>query len=64
MRFNAVSSFSIAIFMVSFLISPLAFSEHEAVPLDVLELAPGGYVYADYPGVFEEIEGDGLTFET
>lgn len=32
MRFNAVSSFSIATFMVSFLISPLAFSEREAVP--------------------------------
>ena len=35
-----------------------------AVPPDVLELLPDGYVYADYPGVFEEIEGDGLTFET
>ena len=63
MRFNAVSSFSIATFMVSFLISPLAFSEREAVPPDVLELLPNGYVYADYPSVFEEIEGDGPTFE-
>lgn len=64
MRFNAVSSFGIGSLMVSFLISPLAFSEYEAVPPDVLELLPGGYVYADYPGVFEDIEGDGLTFET
>ena len=30
----------------------------------MLELLPKGYVYADYPGVFDDIEGDGLTFET
>ena len=64
MRFNAVSSFSIATIFLSFLISPHAFSHSEAVPPDVLELLPKGYVYADYPGVFDDVEGDGLTFET
>lgn len=64
MRFNAVSSFSIATLFLSFLISPHAFSQPEEVPPDVLELLPKGYVYADYPGVFEDIEGGGLTFET
>ncbi len=64
MRFNAVSSFSIATIFLSFLISLHAFSHSEAVPPDVLELLPKGYVYADYPGVFDDVEGDGLTFET
>lgn len=64
MRFNAVSSFSIATLIVSFLISPHVFSQHEKIPADVLELHPKGYVGADYPGIFEDIESDGLTFET
>ena len=64
MRFNTVSSFGIATLIVSFLISPRAFSQPEGVPPDVLELLPKGYVYADCPGVFDDIEGGGLTFET
>ena len=44
--------------------SPRFLSAREGVPPDVLELLPKGYVYADYPGVFDDIEGDGLTFET
>ena len=28
-----------------------------------LKLRPGGYVYADYPGVFDDVEGDGITIE-
>lgn len=48
-----------------FLIPPYAsFPHSEAVPPDVLELLPDGYVYADYPGVFDDVEGGGLTFET
>ncbi|MDE0042866.1 MAG: hypothetical protein OXT74_12580 [Candidatus Poribacteria bacterium] len=34
----------------------------DPVPRNVLELRPGGYVYADYPGVFEASE-DGITIE-
>lgn len=64
MKFNAVSSFSIATIFSLFLIPPYAFPHSEAVPLDVLELLPDGYVYADYPGVFDDVEGGGLTFET
>ena len=64
MRFNAVASFSIAALIVSFLISPHVFSRHEKIPADLLELLPKGYVYSDYAGVFEDIEGGGLTFET
>ena len=29
----------------------------------MLEARPGGYVYADYPDVFDAIEGDGITIE-
>ena len=63
MAFHTVSSFGVATLFLSFLISPHAFSQPEEVPPDVLELLPKGYVYADYPGVFDDIEGDGLTFE-
>ena len=60
MRFNAVSSFSIATLFLSFLISPHAFSQPEEVPPDVLELLPKGYVYADYPGVFDNVTSVGI----
>ena len=63
MSFNAVSSSSITTLCLSVLISFHAFSQPEEVHADVLELLPMGYVYADYPGVFEDIEDDGLTFE-
>ena len=42
---------------------PHGFAQPEEVPADVLELQPGGYVYADYPGVFDDVEGDGITVE-
>ena len=64
MTSNTVSSLGIATLIVSFLIALHAFSQPEKLPPDVLELLPKGYVYADYPGVFDDIEGDGLTFET
>ena len=37
-------------------------AQAERVPRNVLELRPGGYVYADYPGIFDASE-DGITIE-
>ena len=44
------------------------FAELEEVPPDVFEATPDGYLYADYPGVFDDAEGDeafgeGITIE-
>lgn len=33
------------------------------IPPDVFETKPGGYLYAGYPGVFDNFEPDGLTIE-
>ncbi len=33
------------------------------IPPDVFEAKPSGYLYADYPGVFDDFEPDGLTIE-
>ena len=44
----------------------LLFAQHalaDRVPHDVLKLRPDGYVYADYPGVFDDAEGEGITVE-
>ncbi len=60
MTFNTASIFTL---IACFLVVLHAFAQPEEVPLDVLELRPGGYVYADYPGVFDNIEGDGITIE-
>ena len=54
---------TILILTVWALALPNAFAQPEEVPADVLELQPGGYVYADYPGVFDDVEGDGITVE-
>ena len=63
MTFNTVFSLSISTIIVWLLITPPAFGVPEKVPPDVLEARPGGYVYADYPDVFDAIEGDGITIE-
>ena len=51
------------ILTVYLLIALHAFAQPEEVPPDVFEAQPGGYLYADYPGVFDNIEGDGITIE-
>ncbi len=43
-------------------------AQHEEVPPDVFEAQPDGYLYGDYPGVFDDAEGDeafgdGITVE-
>ncbi len=45
-----------------------ASAQHEEVPPDVFEAASDGFLYADYPGVFDDAEGDeafgdGITVE-
>ncbi|MDE0506485.1 MAG: hypothetical protein OXI86_20620 [Candidatus Poribacteria bacterium] len=40
-----------------------AYARPEKVPRDVLKLRADGYVYADYPGVFDDAEGEGITIE-
>ena len=63
MTSNTVSSLGIATLIVSFLIALHAFSQPEKLPPDVLELLPKGYVYADYPDVFDNANRDGITIE-
>ena len=63
MTFNTVSSLSIVTLMVWLLVAPHPFAQAEAVPPDVFEARPDGYLYADYPGVFDAIEDDGITVE-
>jgi hypothetical protein len=63
MRPNTVFSLSISTIIVWLLIAQPGFGVPEKVPPDVLKLHPGGYVYADYPDVFDAIEGDGITIE-
>lgn len=63
MRLNTVFSLSISTLMVWLLVAQPGFGVPEKLPPDVLELRPGGYVYADYPGVFDDAEGDGITIE-
>ena len=63
MNFNTTSFLGIASLMAWLLIVSRAFAQPEAVPRDVFEARPDGYVYADYPGVFDDAEGDGITIE-
>ena len=63
MTFNTASSLSIVTLMVWLLVAPHPFAQAEAVPPDVFEARPDGYLYADYPGVFDAIEDDGITVE-
>ena len=61
MIFDRVTSLSALSFTVWLLVAQHAFAEW--VPPAMLKLWPGGYVYADYPGVFDDVEGDGITIE-
>ena len=63
MKFNTISSHSIATFIISILAAPSVIAQHESVPRDVLELHPDGYAYADYPGVFDNAIRGGITIE-
>ena len=40
-----------------------AFAVPEGVPSDVIKAQRDGYLYADYPGVFDDAEGEGITIE-
>ena len=63
MKFNTISSYGIATFIISILAAPSVIAQHESVPRDVLELRPDGYAYADYPGVFDNAIRGGITIE-
>ena len=63
MRFKTAYPSWALILIASILVVPKVVALPEKVPSDVLELRPGGYVYADYPGVFDDAEGDGITVE-
>ena len=39
------------------------FAVPEGIPPDVFKAQRDGYLYADYPGVFDDAEGDGITIE-
>lgn len=62
-RLKPRSPLAILAFTVWAFALPNAFAQPGGVPADVLKLQPGGYVYADYPGVFDDVEGDGITVE-
>ena len=63
MRFKTAHSSWALILIAMILVVPKVAALPEKVPRDVLELRPGGYVYADYPGVFDDAEGEGITIE-
>ena len=57
-----------AIVLAALIVVPTASDQPEEVPPDVFEAAVDGYLYADYPGVFDDAEGDeafgeGITIE-
>lgn len=58
---NAAFPVSFVALLVWLVVSPQAIAQE--VPDDVLELRPGGYAFADYPGVFDAIDGEGITLE-
>ena len=39
------------------------FAVPEGIPPDVFKAGRDGYLYADYPGVFDDAEGEGITIE-
>lgn len=39
------------------------FAAPEHIPPDVFKAQEDGYLYADYPGVFDDLEGEGITVE-
>lgn len=63
MLFNTVR---FLICVAGVLSAPQIFAQPEDVPSDVFEAHPDGYLYADYPGVFDvlnRIDHDGITIE-
>lgn len=62
MRFKTAYLFCALTLIASILVVPKVAALPEEVPRDVLTLRPDGYVYADYRGVFDDIE-DGITIE-
>ena len=60
MAYNSVFFFYLLFSITSLVTVPHAFAQREAVPPDVLELRPEGYVYADYPGVFDNVTSVGI----
>ena len=63
MRFKTAYSFGALTLIALILVVPNVVALPENVPRDVLKLRDGGYVYADYPGVFDDAEGEGITIE-
>ena len=63
MRFRTVYSFCALTLIALLFVVPKVVALPEKVPRDVLTLRPDGYVYADYPGVFDDAEGKGITVE-
>ena len=61
--FSTDISSGILISIVWLILTQQAYAIPETVPRDVLTLRPDGYVYADYPGVFDDAEGEGITIE-
>ena len=58
----------LAILLAALLVVQNSSARPEEVPSDVFEAQPDGYLYADYPGVFDDAEGDeasgeGITIE-
>ena len=62
-RFKTAYPFCALTLIASILVVPRVVALPEKVPRDVLELRDGGYVYADYSGVFDDAEGEGITVE-
>ena len=62
-RLKPISRLTILTLTVWAFALPHGFAQPEEVPADVLKLYPGGYAYADYPGVFDDVEGGGITVE-
>ena len=65
MTFNTILSMTL---IAAILVANNVFAQPEEIPPDVFEAQPGGYLYADYPGVFDvaegdEARGDGITIE-
>ena len=49
--------------IVSIFVAPHGFAVPEGIPPDVFKAGRDGYLYADYPGVFDDAEGEGITIE-
>ena len=63
MRFKTAYLFCALTLIALISVAPRVVALPETVPRDVLTLRPDGYVYADYPGVFDDAEGEGITIE-